>query len=132
MISGVSRSESLLVLAQAATTETTEWWRIIALVAVTLATVAVLALIFRPSVRGIAEPNGPHGEPPRRNGETPSPGSFPEPDLPWQPPPAGADLAAERLRQIVTQSAGPAAVPRRPGARQATDMQDSAAPPETS
>jgi hypothetical protein len=132
MISGVSRSESLLVLAQATTTETTEWWRIIALVAVTLATVAVLALIFRPSVRGIAEPNGPHGEPPRANGERPSPGGFPEPDLPWQPPPADPDLAAERLRQIVSQSAGPAAVQRRPGARRATDKQVSTGPPETS
>src|SRR5918994_3992066 len=99
MIGSASRSELHLVLAQGTTTETTEWWRIIALVAVTLATVAILALIFRPSMRTnypAVEPNGSHPEAPKPGGEQPRPTAFPEPGRAWEPAPTDVDLAAER------------------------------------
>jgi hypothetical protein len=89
-------------LGQSANAETTtDGWRLIGLIAITLATIVVLALIFRPwtSTQG-----APGGQPAPDGGER-------EPAEPNGPRPASAgptvqtdaELAAERLRQIVQQ-----------------------------
>ena len=92
-------------LGQAANAETTtDGWRLIGLIAITLATIVVLALIFRPwtSVQG-----APGGQPPPEGGER-EPAIPPEPTGVAQAPngttiQTDAELAAERLRQIVQQ-----------------------------
>jgi hypothetical protein len=134
MNGSASRSELLLVLAQGTTTETTEWWRIIALVAVTLATVAILALIFRPSMRAnypAVEPNGSHPEAPTPGGEPTRPSAFPEPGRAWEPAPTDVDLAAERLRQIVSRSTDVGRPGPRPRRTSESEAGAPAAPSET-
>ena len=90
-----------LPLGQAASAETTDGWRLIGLIAITLTTIVVLALIFRPWMTtqdGQPAPDGGEAEPtviPEAAGIRPVPtGPAFQTD---------AELAAERLRQIVQQ-----------------------------
>jgi hypothetical protein len=89
-------------LGQAANAESsTDGWRLIGLIGITLATIAILALIFRP--RNGAEPSPDGGEPaPIDDFETP--GLLRFPGTPATPQ-TDAELAAERLRQIVSRGA---------------------------
>jgi hypothetical protein len=92
-------------LGQAANADTaTDGWRLVGLIAITLATIVVLALIFRPWTSTVGAPGGqpaPDGGE-REPGvpETPT-GIHPVPTAPTIQ--TDAELAAERLRQIVQQ-----------------------------
>jgi hypothetical protein len=89
-------------LGQAANAESsTDGWRLIGLIGITLATIVVLALIFWP--RNGAEP-GPEGGEPAPIDDFETPGLLRFPGAPAVPQ-TDAELAAERLRQIVSRGA---------------------------
>ena len=99
-------------VAQANAADTpTDWWRLIGLFGITVATIVILALIFRPALRAQPGPNG-EGDAGQLPAETPAPGLLQFPAQPPEPASTEASLAAERLRQIINREAeGP---PRQP------------------
>jgi hypothetical protein len=99
---------STMPLVQATVADTsTDGWRFIALIAITLLTIVILGLIFRPSTRRPeaitceAGPNGDEGVTKATAG--PFGAAAPESVLPpVEPAPADSALAAQRLKQIVS------------------------------
>jgi hypothetical protein len=110
----------------ASSAEPTDWWRIIGLAAVTIATVAILAILFRPGALGRPEAPEP-GEP--ATGPNRPPGLYPLPQRPLGDPAMDTTRAAERLRQIVSQPSTAETERRSPAA--ARDKQPERGPSAT-
>jgi hypothetical protein len=102
-----------LPLVQASVSDSpTDGWRIIGLIAITLLTIVILALIFRPNMRhpeAAACETGPNGDDLLGKPQPESLG----PRLLEQPAPVDTGLAAERLKQIVDRVTAAEAADRR-------------------
>ena len=107
------------ILAETQTADSaTDWWRIIALTAVTAATVAILALLFRPGVLSHRSPPEPvEPQPAPAHDEPRKPGLYPLPTWTAAEETIDAARAAERLRQVVSQATASEVERRRLGGR---------------